>query len=183
MVAGRPHRVFEAMIGDRIIVGNTLLVVLSDAAVPPGPSLDVDIRTLLTGVGADALAMGSLYELIEALDTAKDQASLTSALGAWSSQQVPSVRVDVRLGSSAGSRIPEHAEEDATVVLVPAPSDDPISLAFLVESAKATLTDSFRRMLVVAGRLFGSSLSRLRRAEVDAGELATLRALSFGARP
>jgi DNA-binding NtrC family response regulator len=36
-------------------------------------------------------------------------------------------------------------------------------------------------MLVVAGRLYGSSLTRLRRSEIDATEVASLRALSFGA--
>ncbi len=35
-------------------------------------------------------------------------------------------------------------------------------------------------MLIVAGRLFGSSLSRARRLEVADGEVAALRALSFG---
>ena len=42
------------------------------------------------------------------------------------------------------------------------------------------MTDSTRRMLVVAGRLVGSALNRLRHLEVAAQEVATLRALSFG---
>ena len=67
-----------------------------------------------------------------------------------------------------------------TVIVVPAPTDDPVSIEFSCSSSSDRIADSFRRMLVVAGRLFGSSASRLRRAEVAADEVAALRALSFG---
>jgi DNA-binding NtrC family response regulator len=71
-------------------------------------------------------------------------------------------------------------EGGAQWLVVPAPSDEPIALAFRFDDANTKLTDAYRRMLVVAARMFGSSLSRLRRAEVADGEVAALRALSFG---
>jgi DNA-binding NtrC family response regulator len=138
------------------------------------------VRTLLTGMGADARAMAAVHALIEVLDPALDRGSLAEALATWSSEQTPSCTVDVRRGLEASPEVAEHAEDGATVIVVPAPADDPVSLAFSCPAPAETVPDSFRRMLVVAGRLYGSSLARLRRAEVADGEVAALRALSFG---
>jgi DNA-binding NtrC family response regulator len=126
--------------------------------------------------------MASVYGLIEVLDRAQDIASLEAALRGWSATLAPACTVDVQHGPDAqtSSTISVHADGDRTVITLPAPSEDPTSLAFKCPTSADRITESFRRMLVVAGRLFGSELGRLRRLEVADGEVSALRQLSFG---
>src|SRR5262249_7958776 len=76
---GQPLRSVEAKEGDRIIVGTTILVVMSaepDAPTSPRGRGHTDVRTLLTGIGADVRAFAAVHGLIEALDAARDRGSL-----------------------------------------------------------------------------------------------------------
>jgi DNA-binding NtrC family response regulator len=180
MMGGRPLRSVEARPGDRILVGNTLLVIAPPAPAATTESRSADVRTLLTGIGADTRAMAAIHTLIEVLDTAEDSNALSAALAAWSSAQTPSCTVEICRGAGASTEFGERENQGATTLIVPAPTDDPVSIEFRCSSPSDGIPDSFRRMLVVAGRLFGSSASRLRRVEVAAGEVAALRALSFG---
>ncbi len=185
IVGGRPLRSVEAKVGERVLVGNTLLAVVSGGMPASSPELraargHTDVRTVLTGMGADARAIAAVYTLIERLDEGLDRAALAAALAAWCSEQTPSCTVEVRTGSAATTLFAENEERGVTVIVVPAPAEDSVALAFRCASSAQGISDSFRRMLVVAGRLYGSSLVRLRRAEVADGEVAALRALSFG---
>ncbi len=188
MVGGRHVRSVEAKEGDRVLLGNTLLVVVtasrdSTPSSVRGSRDHTDVKTLLTGVGADARAMASVHALIEALDVAQDPATLEGVIRAWASEQTPACSVEVRQGTDAstGSEISETEEAGSSaLILIPTSSEEPVTLAFRCEAPRGRLTDSFRRTLVVAGRLFGSSFARVRRAEIVDSEVAALRALSFG---
>ncbi len=82
---------------------------------------------------------------------------------------------------TAASGVLTRAESpDVTVISVPAPADDALRITVRCKISESAVGDSFRRMLVVAGRLFGSSISRVRKLEVAEGEVASLRAISFG---
>src|SRR5439155_18548832 len=74
--------------------------------------------------------------------------------------------------------VTELAHEGTTTIVVSERATRYGAIAFTC--ATEGVTDSFRRLLMVAARLFGSSLERARRAEIADGELAALRALSFG---
>jgi hypothetical protein len=82
IVAGKPRRSFDAQPGDQIVVGTTLLVVTTAEVVVSAahPLAEVEVQPLLTGVGADALALASLYSLIDELDAAGSRELLSSAL-------------------------------------------------------------------------------------------------------
>jgi DNA-binding NtrC family response regulator/pSer/pThr/pTyr-binding forkhead associated (FHA) protein len=181
MIDGRPYRSFTAGLGTQFVVGSTRFVVNSaslDDEVSAAKT-NLDTKTVLTGVGADALAMAAVYELIEELDRARGHEELAPALNAWAERQRPNTRAEVRAERREGPS--ELVAAGVTHLSVPAPSDEPASLEFDVETGDALLPEPHRRMLVVAGRLYGSSLTRLRRSEIDATEVASLRALSFGA--
>jgi len=184
MVAGRSHRAYDAKVGDRILIGNTVLLVAAEAPASVAPAsarAGADLRTALTGVGAEAFAMASIHALIEALDTAVERTSLLTAMLAWASRQKPAFRVEFHADAQSAASVAASTDSASTVIVVPAPSEDFVSIAFTFADPAEQVTDSFRRMLVVAGRLFGSAAARLRRAEVADGEVAALRTLSFGA--
>jgi DNA-binding NtrC family response regulator len=178
MVDGRPHRTFVATLGTQIVIGNTRFVVKAGLREDPAPSGSHLMRTVLTGLGAEALAMAAVYELIEELDRATDREDLAPALGAWAGRQRPVTRVDVHVAPREGAS--ERVDGAVTHLFVAAPSDEPTWLEFHVDTGDAPMPEPHRRKLVVAGRLYGSSLTRLRRAEIDATEVAALRTLSFG---
>ena len=187
MMGGRPLRSAEAKEGDRILVGNTILVVVEGK---PDSSQQLratrgnaDVRTVLTGVGADARAMAALHGLIELLDAAGSPEGIESALHAWGGEQTPSCMVDIRRSPDdhlSSTVVEREGPGHSTIVSVPAPCDEPTALAFTITASSDRLTDSFRRMLVVAGRLVGSSLARVHRLAIADGEVESLRALSFG---
>ena len=181
LVDGRAFRSAEAREGDRLVVGSTTLAVrVADApseAVARGPS---DVRTVLTGVGADARGMASIHALIEALDAARDRAALEAAIAEWGANQTPVAAVELVPSSAPASTITERDEADSLVLAVPAPSEEGVALAFRFKKSDVRVTESFRRTIVVAGRLFGSALERVRRQDVSDGEVAALRSMSFG---
>jgi DNA-binding NtrC family response regulator len=124
--------------------------------------------------------MGAVHALIEQLDAAHDRVQLESAIATWALEQTPSCTVRVARGIETEGGLVEREESGGTVLVIPAPAEDLTSIEFVCGSTSAAVSDSFRRMLIVAGRLFGSSLGRLRRTEVIEGEVKALRDLSFG---
>jgi DNA-binding NtrC family response regulator len=183
---GQPHQSVEAKEGARILIGSTLLAVVATgipaASRPGGVRGPTDVRTLLTGVGADVRAMAGLHALIEGLDAVQDRGSLDGVLRAWSSAHTPCTALEIRSAPDAqtSSQVTERDEHLATTVVVPAPGENPFALAFTFTLPEGRVTDSLRRTLVVAGRLFGSSVERIRRAEIAQTEVTALRSLSFG---
>jgi DNA-binding NtrC family response regulator len=126
--------------------------------------------------------MLAIHTLIDLLDSSRAVAALESSLKSWALQLSPSCEVVIdRSAAKEDSRtVSERSVDGRTALTVPAPTDDGGVLVFTTTAPSERLGDSFRRLLVVAGRLFGSSLASLRRSEIAEGEAASLRELSFG---
>jgi DNA-binding NtrC family response regulator/pSer/pThr/pTyr-binding forkhead associated (FHA) protein len=192
VVAGQAVRSLHAKSGDRITLGNTLIVVVGASravSLAPGAPGDgeegsqTDVGTLLTGVAADVRAIAGVHKLIESLDAAADRAALEDALRAWAGVHAMVTRVVlVEKAPGAGvnlSTVTEtRGESGGIVVTVPARTDEPTWIAFHCSASKPS--ESFRRMLAVAGRVFGSALARVQQQEVAHDDALAMRALSFG---
>jgi pSer/pThr/pTyr-binding forkhead associated (FHA) protein len=186
IVDGRPVRSFEAKPGDRVLVGNTVLVVVVDAEggeLPHDDAINTNVVTLLTGVGADVRGLAAVHALIESLDSAEDASSLEAAFRAWASEHASASSAELQREAddrSGSSLVEERPRGAVTTLVVPAPGADPPRLAVSIALPPGKITDSLRRMLVVAGRVFGSAHSRSRQLNVANGEANALRTLSVG---
>ena len=190
VVAGQAVRALHAKSGDRITLGNTLIVVVgasrASSLAPGAPGEEgsqTDVGTLLTGVAADVRAIAGVHKLIESLDAAADRVALEEALRAWAGVHAMATRVAlVEKAPGAGvnlSTVTEtRGENGGVVVTVPARTDEPTWVVFHCASSKPS--ESFRRMLAVAGRVFGSALARVQQQEVTHEDALAMRALSFG---
>ncbi len=188
VIDGRATRAFEGGAGAKVVLGKTTLAVVAepiDGPISPRHAPGrTDVRTLLTGVAADVRGLAALHALVEALDRAQDLPTLEAALRTWAKDHASASTLELRSGADAAQAGPleltERSEGSVTRFSVPAPADEPALLLLTCSTPSDRITDSFRRMLVVAGRLCGSALVRLRRAEIAAAEVAALRTLSFG---
>jgi two-component system response regulator HydG len=171
VVDGRSLHSCEARPGERLTIGKTLLLVGSDAA------------------GSAAAKDFAVHDLVVALDGSHDRAALNGALQTWASTHVKASKA----GSEeivAGEVAAEHealgytVEPDglagSSVITVEARAEFPIRLSFACPGPPSEVTDSIRRTLVIATRLYASALARVVRLEVAAEEKASLRALSIG---
>jgi DNA-binding NtrC family response regulator len=185
VVDGRPLRTFDGKPGDRVLVGNTLLVIVAEGEEQPASVRSrTDVRTLLTGAAADVRGLAAAHALIDALDAAEDHVAIEGALRSWALEHVDASAVELSrvAESSSGPRIVEEVVErsGAIQVAVPVPSSDAWRLVFRLAPPKERVTDSLRRTLVVAERVVGSTLARARLLEVAEAEAASFRTLSLG---
>jgi DNA-binding NtrC family response regulator len=126
--------------------------------------------------------MAGLHALIEVLDAADEVDAVEAAVRAWAANQTPPCETGFVRGPGAASIVAEREIGDGgTEIVVPAPADEPTAIRFTTAMPRERLGDAFRRMLVVAGRIVGSSLTLSRRLAIMSEEAAALRTLSFGA--
>jgi len=194
VVDGRPLDTIDAAPGARVVLGNTVLAVFAadDAAGGPAPHGErLEIRTLLTGAAADVRGLAAAHELIVALDLAEERCAAEGAVLAWAAAHAHATAIDVTsepepsgfdARAASGAEIHERAAPggESTLIAVPAPGDASAWVTFTCRVAEERVSDSLRRMLVVAGRLAGSALTRVRKLEIAEQEKAALRALSVG---
>ncbi|WP_394823366.1 FHA domain-containing protein [Pendulispora albinea] len=172
--AGREVREAIVKVGDSIVVGDTYLVV-SDAAdadeIDDSPayrgSVTTGVHTLFTGLAADVRGLGAVFALDEALCAATDLASIEAALGSWAKTYA---KCDVTPLATAAASGEKPASFGGTMVLesvlpngrtkiaVPMHGTSAPWLAFITRSPDK-VTDSLRRLLVVAGRICASRLA------------------------
>jgi DNA-binding NtrC family response regulator len=184
LIDGRPFKRAEARVGQTVIVGKTSLKVRSvDVAESRAATIErTDVTGLLTGAIGDARGLADVHALIESLDAADDEEALLARLQTWTSEHDVASRVEVLPEDPKDAHYSNLVERregtDSALVSVPVASERPVRLQFAVSAR--TLTDSKRRMLVVAGRVVGSAFERARRLEAAAREKDALRALHFG---
>jgi DNA-binding NtrC family response regulator len=191
VIDGRSVQSCDAKPGERITIGKTLLLIgtHADGAFAPEQVLaPTDARTLMTGMGADARLLAAVHDMIEALDRAHDRAALEQALRSWASTHVRATVVNVEERPRAG----EHASEQETfeytiepadagsIVTTHAGGESPLRLSFVCPGAANEVTDSIRRTLIVATRLYASAVARVVRMENADEEKSSLRALAIG---
>ena len=188
---GQPLRALDAKEGDRIVLGNTTLAVVRVATTGTADaggnaSFRTDVGTLLTGAAEDTRAIAAVHALIEVLNAARDRGALDDALRHWAEGNARAQEVEINGAPAApadgakGEVLTRPGGGDLVAITVPASSDEALRITFKCAIAEAHVTDSFRRMLVVAASVFGAAAARVRQIEVAAGEVASLREISFG---
>ncbi len=179
LVAGRAVRKATAAIGDRFVIGSTLIEVKApreDQQRPSSRQAVPEMGTILTGVGAEARAGAALHALIDGLDAVSNPEALEAALATWGRELTPPCEVRLRYGTPG----PSAESAGMRVVPISAPSEEPAWLEVTFGSPLDESSGSTQRMLVLAGRLTASALARTRRLVAADGEVAALRTLSYG---
>jgi two-component system, NtrC family, response regulator HydG len=183
-VDGRPLKQAVLRIGQTLVVGKTSLRVRPAVAIDQSTAsaLRTDVTGLLTGAIGDSRGLADLHALIESLDRADDEEALGAALQEWTTSHDVASRVELVPADpkdAPGNDVIERREgDDLVIVSVPVVCERPGRLSFTM--SRRVHTDSRRRTLVVAGRVFGSALERARRLAVAAHERDLLRSLRFG---
>jgi two-component system response regulator HydG len=183
-VEGRPMKHAVVRIGQTLVVGKTSLRVRPAVAIDQSATsaLRTDVTGLLTGAIGDSRGLADLHALIESLDRADDEEALGAALREWATSHDVASHVELvplEPKDAPSNDLMERREgDDLVLVSVPVVCERRGRLSFTV--SRRALTDSRRRTLVVAGRVFGSALERARRLAVAAQEKDLLRSLHFG---
>ncbi|WP_394838677.1 sigma 54-interacting transcriptional regulator [Pendulispora rubella] len=164
----------EVKIGESILVGGTVLIVQANegkeaASQPRTDGLATTVSSLLTGVAADVHGVAAMFALNEALSAAEDISSIETALATWARKYVSCVGAEVAAepkSSPSTSGATSHVFETATPtggtkILVPAHAAPAGCISYLTDLASDRITDSMRRMLVLASALCASRLAHL----------------------
>jgi len=138
-----------------------------------------NIPSLLTGVAADVRGLAAIFALNEALLAAVDAPAIEAALASWAKVNAECDTTEV---VEAGGKPPEAtdpkpvvetaASDGGTRILVPTDGAPTRWFAFTTKVAPHRVTDSLRRLLVLAAALCASRLvqSSLLRAAEEQGE-------------
>ncbi|WP_394843690.1 FHA domain-containing protein [Pendulispora brunnea] len=164
----RGKEIAEAIVkvGDTVVVGDTYLLVTEAAdaddfeEVPRyRASITKDVHTLFTGVAADVRGLAAVFALDEALGGATDPPSIARALEGWAKSYAECEVVEFvppsgeQPASRDGLTVLEMATGDGrTKIAVPLPGTSAGWLEFTTRT-RDKVTDSLRRLLVVAGRI------------------------------
>ena len=143
VVEGQPVRTLLAQGGERVLVGNTILLVAREV-LPKGIGdaallARTDVRTLMTGIAADTRAIAAVHTLIEALDGARDRAALDTILQGWAAEHAFASRV-AWLAEQPNSpenwaEVSERAEGgNGVVIAVPTTAEEPLRLELAARS-------------------------------------------------
>jgi len=197
VVGDRPVEHADLALGDAIVVGNTVLV-LSEHEVPegegqPGGQQGVTtIQTLMSGVAADVRGLAAVFALNGALSEASDEDAVLKALSAWAEQYADCERVELREHDDAnldeasparrGGRPVLESEDDGghVSVTVPVAGARLGAITFVTKVPRSRMSDSLRRLFVVAGAVFASSLGQLKAVAAAENDRESLRSLAIG---
>ncbi len=130
------------------------------------------ISSLLTGEAMEVRGLAALFSLNDALSAARDPAAVQSALGAWARLHAACDAVDMHAGTAdshistataPAERIPiiETAAASGTQILVPARGASTGWFGFTIHLKPNQITDSLRRLLVLAAALGASRMTQL----------------------
>ncbi len=153
----------EAVPGDEVVVGETVLAVVATEVAHLGEEVGAsdrtDVRTLLTGVAADVRGLASVFALGEALTEAHDRDAVAEALRGWGRKHASSIGAslgfggepDLDPGDGAGPRarlldqiVVEHSAAGC-IAIVPACLNPPCAVAFEFDIVPEQLSVSVRR--------------------------------------
>jgi len=186
-------------VADTVVVGRTALV-LTDADPREGERGDegqsTAIGALMTGLAADVRGIAAAIELVEALDEAEDEEAIRAALAAWGEMYLGASDAKIVAGAAAESllgvkageapRVVEREGEDSQTSLLAAPGQGG-EKAWVVftrpgssDRRARAVTDTTRRLVVLAARLGASSLARVRSLGQSRRESEAFRQASLG---
>jgi DNA-binding NtrC family response regulator len=180
---GIPQRNALLRIGETVIIGETALTLTPGPPETADDGLRTDVRQLMTGLAADVSGLTAVVELADALDATTDEVGILAAVGTWAQRHVGALDVALATQETDGAWPPNGAapvrslvesrgrEPSTVLVSVPAHAGGHVaSFTFTCKSSDGRITNTMRRLLVVAARLAGSSLTRariLQRAQED----------------
>ncbi len=187
LVNGAVAREARIAVGEGVVIGDTALVVAAedDGGSPlSGASLAArrtDLRTLMTGVGADVRGLAIVMDLVDALDAAGSEAEAIEALREWAKEPLKTSAVTLdhvaegaptALATDGPMLLERGGDTPArTLLSLPALHEGPAWLTFVCEVPGDAVTATMRRLAAVAARIATATLTRLaavRRAQEDA---------------
>jgi DNA-binding NtrC family response regulator len=191
VVDGKPMQSFDAKPGERLMLGNTVLLISAPAS--EGRTHDTpehapsEVKTLLSGAALDVRGLAGVFALVEALDKAADAAAVKERLLHWARGYASAETVEF-LGVEEGDDPPTanptevlvRTSPSETLVTVPAHTTTNAWITFGFRGAGPIVADSTRRLLVVAGRICASRLGQLRVQRMVEEERAALRTMALG---
>jgi DNA-binding NtrC family response regulator len=193
---GEPTAECEAIPGDEIVVGETVLAVVdaraSAAGDDEGASEGTDVRTLLTGVAADVRGLAAVFALGEALAGARDRYAITEVVREWARLNLSSTGVHLAFAGESdldAATLRALAQPDQLVVeasgrgciaVVRACANPASALAFHFEFPPGDLTVSARRALVVAGGICALAVGGLHAVQTLEDDRDALREQALG---
>jgi DNA-binding NtrC family response regulator len=191
---GEPTAECEAVPGDQVVVGETVLAVVDAQRSEPDDddAEGTDVRTLLTGVAADVRGLAAVFALGEALADARDREAIAKVLREWGGRHVGSTAVDVSVYGDADvdpaieralarpDRIAVEPSAAGCLAVVPACANPACALAFHFDVPPDKLTIAARRALVVAGGICALAVGRLHAVQAVELDRDALRSQAVG---
>jgi DNA-binding NtrC family response regulator/pSer/pThr/pTyr-binding forkhead associated (FHA) protein len=188
----------ELVAGAAITVGTTVLsaVLRPVTEVAALPRVErTDARTLLHGAAIDVKGLAAITALMTSLDGARDRRSVEGELTQWSRLHADAVDAALHLEDAPedGATCEQHrrspddlvvretpGSDDGTSVTVPAHSDRRAWVTYRFNRPPSAIGDAQRRLLLVAGRVCGSSLARIRAVSAVEAQLEEVRKMALG---
>ena len=201
LLNGEDRESAEAMPGDEIVLGETVLAIVERPAVTPGAGQAAaneiteatDVHELLSGIAGEIRGLSAIFSLIESLEGARDREGLESRVTEWAHQHARVERVRIVLADDAEvdgalrrhlarstELLVEHDPRGGAMVSVPAHVNPAGRVAFSLPQLPEEISVQTRRMLAVAGRVCALSLKQLRDAQSSEEDRQSLRLLAIG---
>ncbi len=197
VIEGQACASAEVKPNGQILVGDTVLrVVVAPMASAEGRAFgnmgSTHIHTLLSGAAMDVRGLAAIFALVELLDGAADIETLEGKIGEWAKMHADAVSATLGVsatnqgqGTSQEQRsehlvVEANPQDGRAKVIVPLHCIVQGSLTVELEIAPARVTDSLRRLLVVAGRVCGSRIAQLQAMRAIQEDRDSLRRLAVG---
>ncbi|HVH41096.1 MAG TPA: sigma 54-interacting transcriptional regulator, partial [Labilithrix sp.] len=195
VVDREPVREAIVAIGSAITLGNTVLCVAPrPAADPPASRVEhTDAHTLLQGAAIEVKGLAAVTALMAWLDGAQDYEAVRATLVRWGALHADAANASLHMEHviEDAAACEEHARSGDIVVareiavgitdvVVPAHAQGHAWVTFRIERPASAVGEAQRRLLLVAGRLCGSSLARIHTALVAEKQLRDVRRTAVG---
>jgi DNA-binding NtrC family response regulator/pSer/pThr/pTyr-binding forkhead associated (FHA) protein len=201
-------------VGERIVVGDTVLAVVGERprqneAAAAGDEREelTDVATMLGGLAEDVRGLSAVFALTEALDAADHDERAVEVIAGWAREHLGAVtttvvtpmrgeppsptlatttdrgatwEADAARAIDTRALLVRASDQGGTVAVAPAMTQAAAALVVTFAVSPDKLGAGARRLLVVAARLIGSTLSRMREVEQVRDETADLRRQAIG---
>jgi DNA-binding NtrC family response regulator len=195
----------EAVPGDEILLGNTMLAVVERAPAPnPGRRATdarhatevteaTEVHELLSGMAGEVQGLSAVFGLIESLDGARTRPDLEARVAEWAQRhaRVDGVRIILADDAEIDEALRPHLAHSTELLVEPHPRGGSVvsapahvnpagRVAFSLPFEAETISVQTRRMLALAGRVCALSLTQLRDAQSSEDDRQSLRQLAIG---
>ncbi|WP_394834943.1 sigma 54-interacting transcriptional regulator [Pendulispora rubella] len=180
----------EVGVGESLVVGRTVLLVSVDETSRSSSAHDdatATVGSLLTGAGADVVGLAAMFALNQALTATATIEDVEAALVAWAKQHASCEQVELHAGGgepgAAAREMPileTATPSGGTRILAPALGAPTGWLAFTTTLPPQRITDSTRRLLILAAALAGAKLADVSTLQVVRDDRDALRQLAIG---